>query len=690
MALPREFARGLLLVFALIAPLSAPVVFTFMMADAARPPQSDAAAGQISLTAVAGSTPEYAGAPKLARPQAASVQQAVAGDIVISEFRFRGTGTGPDEFIELFNRNCAQAINLKDWTVRSADGSGSSELYKFTVDTFLAPSQYYLLAAVPGFDDGISPDAAYPPGVVDEGGAALFLPDGVTIIDQVGLSGDSVYVEGTALEALTDSIDQGYRRKKAPSGMLVDTNNNLADFTGPVASAPHTASDFGTCGNPTPTPTVPPPTPTVACNLTPAPTSYAALAVLINEVGWSGTLASTGDEWIELYNTNTLCPVDLEDWHLIAVRSGGTIAFDIAFDSSDDIPAGDYFVIATDPNVFQNVPIDRDLSDRPVAAGGAFGLIDTGMILYLRGPDDELVDTANFGTSTVNVNSWPAGSTSGRRSMERYRTLPDTRTNWVTFLGSTAFASWPLDDDGNRVNGTPGRANWAFSVTVTPRPVPTKGRTPTPIPPTPFGRMVINEFLPRAGTDWNQDEAVNVYDEFIELKNLGPVEVDLQNWKLDDVAGQGSPMFTLPSFKLKPGERAVFYGLATGILLEDSGDTVRLINPQGIVIDARGYDVVEHADESHCRIPDGYYWRLACFATPGNENALTGEAPAPSPIVLGGRPPCLLPDTVPEPFRQAECDGFGDDMWDRTYWDGTGFAEFPIVNAQTKWKTIAE
>jgi hypothetical protein len=42
--------------------------------------------------------------------------------------------------------------------------------------------------------------------------------------------------------------------------------------------------------------------------------------------------------------------------------------------------------------------------------------------------------------------------------------------------------------------------------------------------------MVINEFLPRAGTDWNGDGAVNVYDEFIEIKNNGPMTA---TWKVE-------------------------------------------------------------------------------------------------------------------------------------------------------------
>jgi hypothetical protein len=202
--------------------------------------------------------------------------------------------------------------------------------------------------------------------------------------------------------------------------------------------------------------------------------------------------------------------------------------------------------------------------------------------------------------------------------------------------------------------------------------------------------MVINEFLPRAGTDWNGDGAVNVYDEFIEIKNLGPIDGDLEGWKLDDAANAGSPAFTLPAVKLKPGERAVYYGLTTGILLEDSGDTVRLINRQGAVIDGRTYGVTETLDISHCRIPDGYYWRTACFSTPGNENALTGVAPVPAPIVLGKPAPCLLPDTAPEPFLQAECEAYGEDMWDRAFWDEPEPAVFIVEGAHTKWKTSIE
>ena len=202
--------------------------------------------------------------------------------------------------------------------------------------------------------------------------------------------------------------------------------------------------------------------------------------------------------------------------------------------------------------------------------------------------------------------------------------------------------------------------------------------------------MVINEFLPRAGSDWNGDGEVNVYDEFIEIKNNGPINGDLAGWRLDDVDAGGSPAFTLPSLVLKPGERAVFYGLQTRLLLDDSGDTVRLIDNRGIVIDARGYGVIEKLDISHCRIPDGYYWRIACFPTPGNENALTGTAPTTAPILLSAPPPCLLADTVPAPFLEAECNGFGSDMYDRTYWDAPKDPALILQERDHKWKNILQ
>ena len=49
-----------------------------------------------------------------------------------------------------------------------------------------------------------------------------------------------------------------------------------------------------------------------------ASTHAASLDVVISEIAWMGTTASSYDEWIELYN-NTAGPIDLTDRTLNAV-----------------------------------------------------------------------------------------------------------------------------------------------------------------------------------------------------------------------------------------------------------------------------------------------------------------------------------------------------------------------------------
>ena len=273
--------------------------------------------------------------------------------------------------------------------------------------------------------------------------------------------------------------------------------------------------------------------------------------------------------------------------------------------------------------------------------------------------------------------------------MERRGVVTDSRTSWVTYAGPTTNIT---DSGTNFVRGTPGRANWAYSVTITPSPFYTATKKPTPRPPTPFAHVVINEFLPRPGFDWNNDGAINVYDEFIEIENLGPISVNLNGWKLDNVSG-GSHFYSLPSKTLTSGQRALYYGLVSNIPLYDSGGTVRLINSNGVVVDARGYGVIKEADQSYCRIPDGDgYWRFPCFPTPGTENVLTGSVPVLPPAVASQQPPaCLLADTVPDAFREAVCSAFGDNIVNGGYWNElAGQDSFPVQDIYNKWLTIIE
>jgi uncharacterized repeat protein (TIGR01451 family) len=241
------------------------------------------------------------------------------------------------------------------------------------------------------------------------------------------------------------------------------------------------------------------------------------------------------------------------------------------------------------------------------------------------------------------------------------------------------------------VTRTPTRTRTPTVTGTPPTRTPTRTRTPTPAPYKLVGRPIINEFLARPGYDWNQDGKVDVFDEFIEIKNIGNADVDVSGWRLDDEANQGSSPFTLPSLNLKPGQRAVFYGLQTNILLSDGGDTVRLLNPSNKVYDAYTYKIAKVEDQSVCRLPDGNgSWYEDCTPTPNLLNLRGGEIPS-MPGESFESPVCDLPDTLPADFLFAECRGYGADIWHSFYWDQFGWqGRQSILENKSKWESFVE
>jgi len=318
------------------------------------------------------------------------------------------------------------------------------------------------------------------------------------------------------------------------------------------------------------------------------------------------------------------------------------------------------------------------------------------------------VDIAN-----LNGNPWFAGSASPNfATMERLGAMPDGPAAWATYAGTVPVAN---DRNGNPIKGTPGQANWITTVTVTPSPsptftrtptvtrtptktrtptpfrTPTRTRTPVPIPPPPL--VAINEFVPRPGRDWNSDGVVNTDDEYIEILNHGVVDVNLSGYSLDDEANIGSSPYRLPSVTIKPGERIVFYGSQTGLLLSDGGDGVRLLKSNGQLVDAYNYFFVDRPDQSFCRLPDNGGlddWNQNCFPTPGLTNALKGNF-IDSPVQSVDEPLCPIADTLPQDFALAECSPFGNNIWNRYYWDKFGwYGERNLPDVNGKWDVYVD
>lgn len=183
----------------------------------------------------------------------------------------------------------------------------------------------------------------------------------------------------------------------------------------------------------------------------------------------------------------------------------------------------------------------------------------------------------------------------------------------------------------------------AVPSTSTPTQVPptrTLTATPTRVPPTatatpPASTVRLNELVTVVGTnDWNGDGAANQGDQWIELFNVGPANVDLTAWTLRS-GGTNSVSYRFPQGTiLRQGTFLVLYGKQSGLVLTEAGGTLALLNPAGTVMETVTYPALQ-TNASYGRGPAGR-WGVG-LPTPGTPNNLLLPAPiVPTP---GGSTP---------------------------------------------------
>ena len=521
--------------------------------------------------------------------------------MLINEIAWAGTvASSADEWVELQNLTGA-SIDLDGW--RLTDGSDINVVLRGSVPAF----SYFLLERTDDSTISDMPANQIYTGSLGNGGESLEL------LDPSGAVVDSANADGGAWPA----GEAGPRKSMERRGGG-DIDGNWGTFTGfggagtdadgnPIAGTPRQLNSV-LIATPTPSPAV-------------QPTEVPPQTVLINEIAWAGTSASSSDEWIELHNLGPL-PISLSGWNL-------TDGNDVSISLSGSIAAHSFFLLErTD---------DSTVSD--VAADGIYSgsLNNAGETLQLLGPSGELVDSAN-----ASGGSWPAGNASSKASMER-RGGGDIPGNWGTFTG---YGGNGQDASGGPIRGTPRHTNSLFF--------------PTPTPTTVPSRIVINEVLIRPRHDWEGTGGVTTADEFIELYNAGSLPVYLKGWWLDDVAGAGSAPYDLPGVTISPRGYAVFFRTKTKIALNDSGDTVRLLTPDGRKIDQISYLRIRAANLSYGRLPNGSdNMRYGLWPTPGRPNLVFEEPVAPETrrIYFGlpctGQPLILLARAARHPAQVA-------------------------------------
>ncbi|MBN1441031.1 MAG: lamin tail domain-containing protein [Anaerolineales bacterium] len=523
--------------------------------------------------------------------------------VVISEVAWAGTAASAnDEWIELWNPG-GEDVDVSGWTL-----TDNGDI-RISLAGTIGAGGYYLLERTDDTTVGDIPADRIYTGALANSGEAVWL------IDSSGRTVDSANGDGGAWPAGA-VVPYGSMERRDPGGVSDPAwcsndgiHRNGEDAGGnPVNGTPR-APFSGYCGDPTPTASATR-TPTATSTFTPSllQTPFAPHAVVINEVAWAGTAADSSDEWIELWNPGPET-VSLSGWRL---TDGGDV--DIVLEGSID--SGGFFLLERGG--------DDTLSDIPADQLYSGALSNSGEGLLLLDPGGNPVDSAG-----ERGRAWPAGSASpAYASMER---VAPERAAWMT---NTGWVTNGRDSAGNPIRGTPGRPNSALF------PTPTRTQHPKTV--------LVNEFLPKPGSDWNRDGSVDYNDEFIELYNAGTLAVDIGGWMLDDQYHGGSRPFAVPGGTwIGPQEFLVFFRSQTRIALNESGDEIWLLTPDGNHVDGRVFTRTRWEDSAWARFPDGEsVLRLGFPPTPGEPNRLPDDLlnPKKEPV-----------PTIAEGWRRVMC-----------------------------------
>lgn len=405
-------------------------------------------------------------------------------DVVINEVNFAADITNPVEpelgfeYVELYNRGTG-TITLADWRLR--DSSAALYIFPAGAESIVMPSGSYLLIFSSSAQG--SPDITEDTDLSD--GVGTLIADSTWVSSDLVNTGDAVQLySGPVEDSVTiadfiyyDEINEGngsVDAKAVAAGIwasqsAIDTLGGQASVGRAIyllqdGQSSHEAVgddeedlDWGQYpeyyggspgfANPLPataTPTITPvPTASPIPSATPSPQSTAfPLDVVINEIGWMGTEAADGDEYIELYN-NTDQTIQLSGWTLKAIDGTPDITLTGA------IPESTYFLLErTDDTSVGGITADLIYT-------GA--LENTGEVLELRDGTGQLIDSVG-----IYEGGWYSGEGSPTfYSMERIDQAIEGNYEW-NWRSNDGCLTNGTDADGNPLNASPKSLNSVF------------------------------------------------------------------------------------------------------------------------------------------------------------------------------------------------------------------------------------
>lgn len=263
----------------------------------------------------------------------------------------------------------------------------------------------------------------------------------------------------------------------------------------------------------------------------------ASKSVLITEVQ-TASATSASEEFVEILNNST-ADIDLAGWTMYYKSATGTTWTKKATILTGLLKAGEFWTFVA--NLTGNTPYSS-------------GLAGTGGNIQIRDKLGGVVDQFGWGNANASLGS-PASLSVGGQSMYRlynFETKQFVNTN-------NNFADFDITD----------------SPTLALAPVQEQAEQDTEV--VVYPKLELSEVFPDPASP-----QIDTTDEFVEIFNSTDQEVDLSGWKITDESGGE---YLIKDKAILPNSRLAIYAPESKITLNNTGDVVSLLDPNGSIVD---------------------------------------------------------------------------------------------------------
>ncbi len=317
--------------------------------------------------------------------------------------------------------------------------------------------------------------------------------------------------------------------------------------------------------------------------------------IIINEILPNPSTDETKGEFIELYNTSDTA-LDLTGWQL-------SDATDNVYTLSGSIGGKQYLAVYR--------------SDSSIA------LNNSGDIVELYQPSGQLTDDMAFTETATDDTSYALDNTSDWQwtttpTPGKKNTITNSIANNTNSTNSNSNTNQANTNNTNNTNTNPSAG----------------AKT-----------LQLSELLP-------DPEGSDSTDEWIELHNYGSTALDLKGWQIAD----SSKTFTITSNTSLNADGYIVFAIGqTGISLNNSGETISLLDPTQNITDSVNYGTAT-SGQSYARINNVWSWTT--ILTPGENNqassSLTTSNDAISAIAKNLNPETKIQTLSIAQAKQAE------------------------------------